>query len=78
MRATTSAELLERGDVAVRDRDMKELVRVALALAVRVGDPINGQLRALARACRRDGLASAETWLALRTAVADRIAITPT
>jgi hypothetical protein len=57
---------------------MKMFVRVALALSTRIGDPINSQLRALVRACRRDGRASPETWLVLRTAVADRIAIAGT
>jgi hypothetical protein len=78
MPAITCAELLERGDVAVRERDMDQLVRVALALAVRVGDPINGQLRALARSCRRDGRTSVLAWSSVRAAVVDRIAIAGT
>jgi hypothetical protein len=75
MRAITCAELLEQGDVAVRERDMKVFVRVALALSARIGDPVNGQLRALARSSRRDGRASVLAWSIVRAAVVDRIAI---
>jgi hypothetical protein len=57
---------------------MKMFVRVALALSTRIGDPINGQLRALARACRRDGRASPQAWSTVRAAVVDRIAISGT
>jgi hypothetical protein len=78
MLVLTCGELLERGDIAVRDHDMRMLVRVALALSARIGDPISDQLRELARVCRRNARMSVHGWPVLRAAVADRIAIAGT
>jgi hypothetical protein len=78
MPTVTCAQLLERGDLAVRERDAVSLADIALALSKRVGDPLRDELRALASTCRRDAKTPVRAWRTIRAAVAARVAFAGT
>ena len=75
MSRITCAELLARGDTALRMEDASTLARVMRLLASRMGDPLADRLHHLARACERSDTTPAREWLALRDAITQRIAI---
>ncbi len=69
----TCFELLDRGDLAIREHDFTTLARIARHLERRVGDPIAARCHAFARACdNRQN--SAQVWERLREEIGDRVA----
>ena len=72
MNRITCAELLERGDRAIRECNEDEVIRVSKMLGARVGDPLAHRLRVfVATGLHAKRL---EEWTRLRTAIEDRVA----
>jgi len=69
----TCLELLDRGDLAVRNRDAAAMAGVARQLASRVGDPLGDRCEALALSCE-DQRSRSRAWTRLREAIVDRVA----
>lgn len=74
---STCAKLLERADIALRDRDSAALSRVATRLAKHMGTPLTERLDQFARTCVQRGAHESE-WKLLRSAICDRIEIAGT
>jgi hypothetical protein len=78
MSRISCSELLDRGDLALRERDSSTLARITRLLASRMGDPLADRLHHLARACDCKDLDPAREWLALRDAIVERMTIAGT
>ncbi len=78
MSRITCSELIDRGDLAVHENDRETLIRVSRLLASRMGDPLGGWLRSLARTCTLELDVPTHEWTKLRTLVRERMLIAGT